>query len=91
MPSTKAPHDSKPPSKHHYVRIHGSDGMRVYATNLALRELAPLLVQDAVSEAIAQAKKKLLTAKFSAGRGKAFTVRVNPDKGETHLQMSTER
>lgn len=91
MPSTKAKPGSAPPSKHHYVRINSESGMRVYATNLALRHVAPLLIQDSVTEAVAKSSKtKPLTAKFKAGKGKAFTVRVNPSLRETHVQMSTE-
>lgn len=85
MPSTK------PPSKHHYVRINSPAGMRVYVTNLALRELSPLLLQDAVTEALQKSGKKTpVTARFNAGRGKHFTVRVDPQKGETHVQLAKE-
>lgn len=82
---------AKPPSKHHYVRINSESGMRVYATNLALRHVAPLLIQDSVTEAVSKSgKAKSLTAKFRAGGGKQFTVRVDPERRETHVQMSTE-
>ncbi len=91
MPTTKAAPSSKPPSKHHYVRINGPAGMRVYATNLALRELSPLLLQDSITEALNKSRKKTaVTAHFTAGRGKAFTVRVDPDRSETHVQMAKE-
>ena len=93
MPTTKTSSiASKPPSKHHYVRINGPAGWRIYASNLGLRELAPLLLQDSVTEALQKSgKKKPVLAKFRAGRGKTFTGRVNPDRSETHVQMATER
>ena len=89
--SSKTKPGSAPPSKHHYVRINSESGMRVYATNLALRHVAPLLIQDSVTEAVSKSgKAKSLTAKFRAGGGKQFTVRVDPERRETHVQMSTE-
>lgn len=92
MASTKPPSKpaSKPPSRHHYVRINGPEGVRVYATNLSLRELAPLLVQDSVSEALSRKGKGVITARFTAGKGKNFTVRFDRQKGEAHLQMVQE-
>lgn len=80
------------PSKNHYVRINGPKGTRVYVTNLALRELAPLLLQDSVSESLVLLRKSAepSTKSFSAGRGKKFTVRVTPRSGEIHVQMSKE-
>lgn len=83
---------SAPPSKHHYVRTSGPVGHRLYVTNLALRELAPLLLQDSVSEAVVASRKQKSpsTHRFSAGRSKTFTVRVNPQNHDIHVQMSKE-
>lgn len=91
MPSTKTS-SPKPPAKAHYVRINSDSGMRVYATNKVLREIAPLLIQDSVMEAVRNGSKaKPLLAKFTAGRNKGFTVRVDPVRRETHVQMTSER
>lgn len=83
---------AKPPSKHHYVRINGPKGTRVYATNLALRELSPLLLQDSITEALLElgAKASPSSKSFSAGRTKKFSIRVNPRSGEVHVQMAKE-
>lgn len=91
MPTAKAkPATAKPPSKHHYVRVNGPTGLRLYVTNAALRDVPLALLQARVSDSISKVGGKTnAIATHSAGR-KKFTVRVNFDRGEAHVQMSNE-
>lgn len=90
MASTRAKPAAPPPSKHHYVRVNGPTGLRLYVTNAALRNVPLALLHSRVSTSLMKAGGKTnATVSHTAGK-KKFTVRVNFDRGEAHVQMSNE-
>lgn len=88
MPRTKA--TSAPPSKHHYVRVNGPSGLRVYVTNAALRDVPLTLLHERVSDAVLKSGGGAGTRSYKS-RGTSFSVRVNYDRGEAHVQLTSER
>lgn len=79
---------SAPPTRQHYVRVNDPSGLRLYVTNSALREIPLGLLQASVLSA---AKKGTSGTLSSASGRKKFTVRVNFDRGEAHVQLAKER